>query len=92
MSTKSPPISMDDEGATIDAAILAEGLGIEAAEIDRLIREGRLTSSFEKGIGADEGKSRLTFWIEGKRLRVVVDDRGTILQRFRINFGALRRP
>ena len=92
MSTKGPPISMDDEGATIDAAILAQGLGIEAAEIDLLIREGRLTSSFEKGVGADEGKSRLTFWIEGKRLRVVVDDSGTILQRFRTNFGALRRP
>lgn len=92
MSAKGPPISMDDEGATIDATILAKGLGIEAAEIDSLIREGRLTSIFEKGIDADEGKSRLTFWIAGKRFRVVVDDRGIILRKFRINFGALRRP
>lgn len=91
MSIKGPPISLNEEGATIDAAILAEGLGIEAAEIDVMIREGRLTSSFEKGIGEDEGRFRLTFWIEGKRLRVVVDNRGTVLQKFRTNFGALGR-
>lgn len=92
VSTRPLSISINEDGATIDAAVLAEGLGVEAAEINLLIRQGRLTSRFEKGIGADEGQYRLTFRIEGKRIRYIVNDRGTVLRTFRTNFGALRRP
>ena len=83
-------ISIDDHGATVDAEVLADGLGIDAAEVDILIRKGRLTSKFEKGVGNDAGRFRLTFWIDGKRFRIVVDDQGNIRQRFRTNFGTLR--
>ena len=57
-------VSMNDEGATVDVAILADGFGIDAADVEPLMRQGRLTSRFEKGVGSDAGRSRLTFWLD----------------------------
>ena len=82
---------MNDEGATVDVAILADGLGIDAADVEPLMRQGRLTSQFEKGVGSDAGRSRLTFWLDAKRFRIVVDKQGTVLKKFRTDFGILGR-
>jgi hypothetical protein len=57
-------VSINDEGATVDVAILADGFGIDAADVEPLMRQGRLTSRFEKGVGSDAGRSRLTFWLD----------------------------
>lgn len=91
MSPDPAPVALDEDGATVDMAVLADGLGLDEAAIAGLIRQGRLTSRFEKGVGADEGRSRLTFWIDGKRFRIVVDADGNIVQRFRTDFGGLPR-
>jgi hypothetical protein len=82
---------MNDEGATVDVAVLADGLGVEAADVESLIRQGRLTSKFEKGVGSDAGRCRLTFWMDAKRFRIVVDEQGTVLKTFRTDYGALGR-
>ena len=82
---------MNDEGATVDVAMLADGLGIDAADVEPLMRQGRLTSQFEKGVGSDAGRSRLTFWLDAKRFRIVVDEQGTVLKKFRTDFGILGR-
>ena len=39
-------VSMNDEGATVDVAILADAFGIDAADVEPLMRQGRLTSRF----------------------------------------------
>lgn len=87
-------ISLDEGGATVDAALIAEGLELDAATVDRLIREGALVCRFEKGVGADEGRSRLTFRMRGRagdrECRLVVDADGVVLNRFRTRLG--RRP
>ena len=39
-SAEGSVIAIDDEGATIDVAILADGLGIAAADLESLVRQG----------------------------------------------------
>lgn len=82
----------------IDAAILAEGLGTVASHVPALMRNGEITGVCERGIGHNAGRHRLTFFHQGKRFRVIIDDDGRIIRRSTIDFGArplppqLRRP
>jgi hypothetical protein len=81
------PIEFENGAVQIDAAIVAEGLGLTPALLQREMRAGRVTSLAERGIDADSGRHRLTFFSEHRRFRVVVDDTGAILQRSSVDFG-----
>jgi hypothetical protein len=91
-------ISLVKSGVEIDAARLGEWLGIAAVEVMNRIRDGAITSRYEKGLDEDEGRHRITFFTQNCRLRVVVDQDGSVLRKDRIDFGrrplasALRRP
>src|SRR5882724_7938842 len=63
-------VEFDNGVVQVDAAVIAEGLGIDA----------------------DDGRHRLTFFSEHRRLRLVVDKRGAILQRSMLNFGSSPLP
>lgn len=77
-----------EEGAfRIDARIVGEGLGIEASLVPVRMREGAITSICERGIDADAGRYRLTFFHKGTRLRLVVDEAGNIMQRSVLDLG-----
>lgn len=91
MSAEALTVILSDDGATVDVAILAEGLGIDVTDVEIFMRQGRLTSKFERGVGSDKGRYRLTFWMDAKRFRIVIDDQGKVLQKFRTDFGALGR-
>ena len=56
------------------------------------MRAGKITSRSERGVDADIGRYRLTFFSEHRRFRVVVDEAGAILQRSTLNFGDLPLP
>jgi Family of unknown function (DUF6522) len=71
----------------VQATIVAEALEVEASLVMSLVRSGQITSLCERGLGADEGRYRLTFFHESKRLRLVVDESGRILRRSTLNFG-----
>jgi Family of unknown function (DUF6522) len=91
-------IEFGDRAVLIDASILGEGLGLEASLVPVLMRKGAITSLCERGIDADAGRFRMTFFYKSRRLRLVVDAAGNILQRSTIDFGdrplpdALRIP
>ena len=91
-------IEFGDRAVLIDASILGEGLGLEASFVPVLMRRGAITSLCERGIDADAGRFRMTFFYKSRRLRLVVDAAGNILQRSTIDFGdrplpdALRIP
>jgi hypothetical protein len=91
-------IEMDEDGVSVDAAILAEAFGLEAADVPALVRAGEITSLFERGEGEDAGRMRLTFFHRSRRFRLVVDETGAVLQRSSVDFGeaplppAMRRP
>jgi uncharacterized protein DUF6522 len=71
-----------EEGAIrIDAAILAEGFAIPPARVHHLLRKGKITSLCERGIDEDAGRHRLTFFHRNRRLRLVTDAAGSIIER-----------
>jgi hypothetical protein len=67
---------------SVDAAILADALGLDVARVLPAMREKKITSQCERGIVEDEGRTRLTFFYARRMLRLVVDDDGNILDRW----------
>lgn len=81
------PIEFENGAVQIDAAIVAEGLGLTPFLLREEMRAGRVTSLAERGVDADAGRHRLTFFSEHRRFRVVVDQTGAIIQRSAVDFG-----
>jgi hypothetical protein len=73
-------IEFENNAVLIDASIIGEGLGLEASSVPILMRMGAITSLCERGIGADDGRFRITFFYDTRRLRLVVDAVGSILE------------
>jgi hypothetical protein len=74
-------IEIEEGALSIDAAIIAEGLGLEPALVQPLMREGQITSVCEHGAHRDLGRYRLTFFHGKQRFRLVTDAAGNILER-----------
>ena len=85
-------IEFADGAVQIDASIVAEGLGIALPRLKEGMRAGTITSLSERGVDADLGRHRLTFFSEHRRFRVVVDASGTIVQRSAVDFGDSTLP
>ena len=85
-------IEFADGTVEIDASIVAEGLGIALSRLKEGMRKGTITSVSERGVDADQGRHRLTFFSEHRRFRVVVDASGTIIQRSAVDFGDATLP
>ena len=86
------PIEFADGEVEIDASILAEGLGIALPRLREGMRAGTITSISERGVDADQGRHRLTFFSEHRRFRVIVDASGAIVQRSAVDFGDSSLP
>ena len=86
------PVEFEDGIVQVDAAVIAEGLGIALPLFRKEMQAGRITSVFERGIDADRGRHRLTFFSAHRRFRLVIDDAGAIVQRSTLNFGDAPLP
>ena len=92
------PVEFDNGAVQIDASVIAEGLGMALPLLRKEMQAGKITSRSERGVEADSGRYRLTFFSEHRRFRMVVDEGGAILQRSTLNFGdaplpkSLRKP
>lgn len=71
----------------VDVAVVAQGLGIEPSFVQEGMREGRITSLCERGVDEDEGRYRVTFFSGNRRFRLIVDNKGNVIQRSAIDFG-----
>jgi hypothetical protein len=80
-------IEFNDGSIHIDASILSIDLGVAVSAVQGLMRSGEITSLCERGVDADAGRHRLTFFHQNRRLRLIVDDAGNIIQRSTIDFG-----
>ncbi len=69
------------EGFEVDARLLAEAFRLPPAEIQALMREGKITSRCEMGTGNDAGRWRLSFRHAGRLCRITVDAEGRVLGR-----------
>jgi uncharacterized protein DUF6522 len=85
-------VEIQKDGFQIDATLLAEEFGLEPSSVPDLLRNGAITSLCERGTGEDEGRHRLTFFHDGRRLRLIVDGTGRILLRTCIDFGERALP
>jgi hypothetical protein len=76
-------LERNGDGFMIDAADLGRLLELEPDAVQDLMRRGAITSVFERGEGEDEGRFRLTFTHGARRVRLIVDAVGEVLQRSR---------
>lgn len=86
------PLEFEDGAIQIDATIVADGLGITPPNLLESMRQGKITSLSERGIGADSGRHRLTFFSEHRRFRLVVNESGAVIQRSTLDFGSRPLP
>jgi len=71
-------------GFTIEAADLAELLGLPATDVQALMRSGVITTRSEHGEGEDAGRFRVTFIHDRNQVRLIVTGDGEVLQVSRI--------
>ncbi len=73
-----------ENGFQIDAVTVGPLLGVPPEDVLRLMREGRIASLCEKGLGEDRGRHRITFRHGATRVRLTVNDAGEVLLRTRM--------
>lgn len=78
-------IEMTDEGPIVPAAELGRLLGIDPAELQRLMREGKVTSIHEQGVDEDAGRFRMTFRYRDRVVRITCTDDGQVISRTAIS-------
>lgn len=74
----------------VEAATVASGLQMDPEALREALHIGSVTSLCETGEGEDVGRFRLTFYSATRRLRLVVDASGTVLQRSSADYS--RKP
>lgn len=73
-------ISFENGTITVDSALVGKALNLEPEALRVALRSGEVTSMCERGEGADAGRYRLTFFSPTRRLRLIVDEAGEVLQ------------
>lgn len=63
----------------IDGALVADGLGLPVEDFRALMADGKVQVLCERGTGEDAGRYRASFYHEGRRVRMVVDARGRMI-------------
>jgi hypothetical protein len=79
--TESGEVAFQDGSFVVDVALLAKLLDLSAPDVQRLMRDGAITSACEKGVGEHDGQYRLTFIHATRRAYVTIDAVGHVLAR-----------
>ena len=64
----------------VDSTLIAPGLGLEPAEFKRLLDTGKIRVLCERGTGEDVGSFRASYYLGDRRVRLLVDAAGNLLQ------------
>lgn len=73
-------IRFEPGAVSVDAALIAQSFAIDPAQVQALMREGKITGLCERGEGEDAGRHRLTFYYGNKRASLVVDAAGRVIE------------
>ena len=65
----------------IDGTLVARALGLDVAVFRRLMDDRKIAVLCERGTGEDAGLYRASFYHAGRRVRLVVDAAGRIVER-----------
>jgi hypothetical protein len=85
-------VEFEDRTVCIDAAVIGQGLNVDASLVQVRMREGKITVLCERGVDEDAGRYRMTFFHENRRFRLVVDEKGNAIQRSTVDFGDHQLP
>lgn len=79
---KAIPLEVNPQAPSIevDGTLVARGLGLEVGTFRELMDSQQVTVLCERGTGEDEGLVRASFYYDGKRVRLVLDQDGKVLQ------------
>lgn len=80
-------VEFSDNTFVVDAGLIAELLHVPPTRVPVLMREGRITSTCERGADEHEGEFRLTFFYRNRRARLSTDLAGRILRKSVVDFG-----
>lgn len=82
MADKRIPIAVQDKAddIEIDGARVARGLRLEVAVFRRLLDAHKIRVLCERGTGEHAGLHRVSFYHEGRRVRLVVDAAGNLVR------------
>ncbi len=80
-------VEIVDGDVVVDAALLAPLLRVPARDVPEMMRKQEITSLCERGIEADEGRYRLSFFYRRRCVRLKVDPTGRVLQHSTIDYG-----
>jgi len=69
----------------LDGAPIAHALGLDKDAFFRLLAQRKIDQLCERGIGADVGRWRASFYHGRKRVRAVVDREGRMLEPLEIS-------
>ena len=69
-------VEFNGDAVQVDAAILAEGLGMALSTFRTEMQAGRITGVVERGTDTDLGRHRITFFSTHRRFRLIVDQHG----------------
>ncbi len=67
-------IEVGDDGVVVDAALVAENLGLSPDAFWRELKSGYVYGVVERGEGDDDGRMRLTFRYRAQSWSVTVED------------------
>lgn len=81
------PVEFSEGNVSIDGAVLARAFGISDDDLKQRMREGTITSRFERGEGEDAGTVRLVFFSRARRIRITADEGGNILTCGAVDFA-----
>jgi hypothetical protein len=73
-------VELEEGAVCISATIIAAGLAVQPGLVQPLMREGAITSLCERGLDRDAGKVRVTFFHGTRRLRLVLDATGNVIE------------
>lgn len=72
-------VSVSENGFVVDAALIGKAFHIDPDVVREEMRSGTITVRSETGVGADEGRWRITFVRKGRALRLTVNREGEVL-------------
>ncbi len=71
----------------VDAGIVAKALQLTPQDLSHRMRDGTVTSLYERGEGEDAGRVRLTFFSATRRARITADVSGKVLSCTAVDFS-----
>lgn len=74
-------VEIDGDRFIVDATLLSAAFGLPVGQVRTFMQDGRITSRCETGMGTDAGRWRLTFYHDGRAMRLTVNTKGEVLTR-----------